>query len=114
MTSFLGDREREYVERAAAGGTGLAEISARRADLQPANKLRGAQIGVQFEEPDNEVWSSDSYWVVLKNWRSPRYPDGATSDVGAYVLVSERLATDADDPVVDFTTTRMRPDGAPE
>lgn len=79
-----------------------------------ANAVPGAEIGVQYQKPDNEAWSPESYWVVLKNWRSPRFPNGATPDLSAYELVSVRSGTDADDPVVDFTTARIRLDGTSE
>lgn len=79
-----------------------------------ANGVPDAELGVQFREPENEAWSSESYWVILKNWRSPRFPDGATPELSAYVLVGAPIAPDADDPVVNVTAARMRLDGVRE
>jgi hypothetical protein len=68
-------------------------------------------MGVQFQA-DDEVWSEGHFWIVLKNWRSPRYPAGATPDLADYVLSSVRTANSDEDPLVNMTTASMKLDGA--
>jgi hypothetical protein len=57
-------------------------------------------------------WTSYStYWVVLKNWVSPRNPGGANGELAGYTL-SSRAQVSADDPIVSFTKASIHLDGS--
>jgi hypothetical protein len=58
-------------------------------------------------------WTSyATYWVVLKNWISPRNPGGAAKELAGYVLTGE-AQEDASDPIVSSTTASIALNGLP-
>ncbi|TAJ47293.1 MAG: hypothetical protein EPO52_12385 [Herbiconiux sp.] len=80
---------------------------------EAADSSSTAKTSVRYEQPgDGEVFSPSSYSVILKNWISPRYPDGATSDLSSFVLSSVDSSPSSDDPVVTSTVASMTLAGA--
>jgi hypothetical protein len=70
---------------------------------QAADGFGSAMLSVNFPKASDGEDTQDFY-VVLKNWFSPRYPSGATGDLDDYVLTSVASSASSDDPVVSSTS----------
>jgi len=79
---------------------------------EPVGSYDGARTFVGYDDPNDEIWSTDAFSVVLKDFVSPQYPAGAISDLSAYELVATPAATRSEDPVMDMTPAVIRLDGS--
>ncbi len=76
-----------------------------------ADATSGASMGVKYAET-SDFRDANSYSVVLKNWISPRYPEGAKQDLAAYVLTAQSDSTGSEDPVLNAGSASILLDGS--
>jgi hypothetical protein len=58
------------------------------------------------EQTDAGGSVGSNYFVILKNWFSPRNPSGATGELSAYTLVSTSTSDEAD-PTISTTQASL-------
>jgi hypothetical protein len=64
-------------------------------------------LSVLFREPSDSGRSAQSnYFVVIKNYFSPRNPDGAVGKLASYQLVSG-VQLSSGDPIIDSTSATL-------
>jgi hypothetical protein len=80
---------------------------------QAADGYGSANAGSNFDKASSDGENSEDFYVVLKNWFSPRYPKGATGDLKDYELTSIAESPNSDDPVVSSTKGTILLDGTP-
>lgn len=91
-----------YLESNFSSGTKCSSV---------ADSYGSATMNVTYKET-SDFSDSNSYSVVLKNWISPRYPNGATQDLSGYVITAQSDSPSSDDPVVKPGTAKIRLDGS--
>lgn len=96
-----------------ASPTTTAYLETQFGDGASCTKAVGAFQDASFSvkwDPTTEVWSYQQA-VILKNWLSPRYPDGAVADLSAYELVGSSSSPTDTDPVATSSSATIRLDG---
>lgn len=88
LESQLNGSGSEFCEEPVAGSTKISTGMSSRSVLNPNDSIRTL------------------YFVILKDYFSPRYPDGASQELESYLLIGEK-PVNSDDPSVAFTTNKM-------